>query len=457
MKAFFAFALGFFALLLVLQQTQFPKDPCDPQQIHIALSDAFTSTPLTPSTMKIIFHTKEECNSAHIALRTPQGDVRKITATAVNFFTENNDGLYTTFVHTFDLNSLEFSQTYQYICYGSDDFFTKSQGPFKFYVPSPKFEEGGKETQVVIFGDMDHRSQGLNTINALTKIAQENFTEVSAFIHNGDMGYNLSSEAGTTGDDFMNAIQKFTKSVPYMVTAGNHEDFNNFSNFNARYKMPNFEQSQNHYYSFNIGNMHFVSFNLELILHEPQLGKYMLDWLEKDLTEAVLNRDKQPWIIAYTHRPFYCSHPNEDCDTNAGRFKEFEDVLNKYSIDLVVVSHVHFYERMLPIKKGQVAKFQQFQEDKKFINIVNPQAPVHVLQGMAGHRADMADPKDICPGKAFTVKVDKAYSYLSVKSSNNTHLLVENFKSVDGAVNDFFYIIKSNESKFINLPFYKGK
>jgi len=457
MKAFFAFAL--LILLLIIQQAQSAKDPCNPQQIHIALSDVFTSNPSTPSTMKVIFHTKEECSSAYVSLTTPQGDVQKITATAVNFFTENKDGVYQTYVHIFDLNSLEFSQTYEYTCYGSDDFLSKpiSQGPFKFYVPSPQFEEGGKETQVVMFGDMDHRPEGMNTINALTKIAQDNFTEISAFIHNGDMSYNLSSKAGTRGDDFMNVIEKFATSMPYMVTAGNHEDFNNFSNFNARYKMPNFDKSQNHYYSYNIGNMHFVSFNLDLILQMPKLKKPMLEWLEEDLIEAAHNRKEQPWIIVYTHRPFYCSHPDEDCNTNAQRFKEFDDLLQKYNVDLVVVGHVHFYERMLPIKKGKVAKFQQVPKDKKFNNIVNPQAPVHVLQGMAGHRGDKADPKDIYKGRAFTVKVDKAYSYLSVKSNNSTHLLVENVRSIDGVVNDSFYIIKSNKLKYCKLPYYKGK
>ncbi len=78
-------ALSLFLLtFLLLQLAQSATDYCEPQQIHIALSDAFTSSPTSNNTIKAIFHTQRECLTAYISLKTPQGEVIKIAATAVN-------------------------------------------------------------------------------------------------------------------------------------------------------------------------------------------------------------------------------------------------------------------------------------------------------------------------------------------------------------------------------------
>ncbi len=71
---------------------------------------------------------------------------------------------------------------------------------------------------------------------------------------------------------------------------------------------------------------------------------------------------------------------------------------------------------------------------------------------MAGHNGDKGDPKDAYKGKSWTVKVSKAYSFISVHSSNNTHLLIENFESKTGNVNDYFYVIKNKSGKYAEVP-----
>jgi len=193
--------------VFILQQAQaIDSDPCTPKQIHLALSDAFTTSPLTSNSIRVIFHTQKECKSAYISLQTPQG-TKKITATAVDFFTQQyRDGNYSTYVHIFDFPKLDFSQTYQYSCYGSDQnaFLPVYEGPFEFYLPSP-YHIPNQETKIVMFGDMDISENGLYTVNRLKSIAQENFTKISTFIHNGDISYNLYFKAGQVGDDYMNS------------------------------------------------------------------------------------------------------------------------------------------------------------------------------------------------------------------------------------------------------------
>lgn len=44
-----------------------------------------------------------------------------------------------------------------------------------------------------------------------------------AFLHVGDLAYNLDTDNGIIGDNFMNQIQSIAAYVPYMTAPGNHE------------------------------------------------------------------------------------------------------------------------------------------------------------------------------------------------------------------------------------------
>jgi len=272
----------------------------------------------------------------------------------------------------------------------------------------------------------------------------------------GDIAYDLEGKGGKRGDDFMNAIQTFAASIPYMISPGNHETYNNFSNVNMRFKMPLFAQTQNHYYSYNIGNMHFATIDLDLVILYPELMQYMAAWLENDLKEANANRDQRPWIIVYTHRPLYCSKPgNDDCDNNAARYQIIEDIINKYKVDLYVSGHVHAYERMLPVYRASVQNFQHKANDQYYRKIFNPEAPIYIMHGKAGHDGDKED-KKLYTQKPYSVLLNTKYSYLAVHSFNNTHLSVENYDSDEEKILDHFYLIKDMEN-YSHLPYYHDK
>lgn len=79
-------------------------------------------------------------------------------------------------------------------------------------------------------------------------------------------------------------------------------------------------QVNNHYYSFNMGAAHFISFSTELYFWPEYFTesnvKWQYEWLENDLKIATKpeNRQKRPWIITLGHRPMYCTSENEkDC------------------------------------------------------------------------------------------------------------------------------------------------
>lgn len=66
------------------------------------------------------------------------------------------------------------------------------------------------------------------------------------------------------------------------------------------------------YFSFDYGNIHFVAFTFEDLLdldNNPDFG-IQHKWIEQDLQKV--NRAATPWVVAYAHRPLYCS----DDDSN---------------------------------------------------------------------------------------------------------------------------------------------
>jgi len=111
------------------------------------------------------------------------------------------------------------------------------------------------------------------------------------------------------------------------------------------------------YYSYDYGNVHFISINSEeydfnigfggvTIDHDPA----MLTWLENDLA-ANTNTD---WVIAYMHQPPYSRGTHTELDqsltaVDGAVMRAVRDhiipILESYGVDLVLNGHSHAYER----------------------------------------------------------------------------------------------------------------
>lgn len=200
-------------------------------------------------------------------------------------------------------------------------------------------------------GNINARSLG-----KIQRQAQENDFDI--VIHNGDFAYDMYVDNGAFGDEFMRQIEPIAAYVPYMVSPGNHERKYNFSHYINRFTMPNTDD--NLYYSFDIGNAHFISFSTEFY-YWPKY--YTIDhierqyqWLEADLRKAIRNRKRTPWIIVYGHRSMYCSDVEGQCHLAEQRLREgidghfaLEPLFHYYGVDLVIGAHEHNYERMWPL------------------------------------------------------------------------------------------------------------
>jgi hypothetical protein len=106
------------------------------------------------------------------------------------------------------------------------------------------------------------------------------------------------------------------------------------------------------YYSFDLGNIHFLSLD-SYGIEQEQYRMYdtvsaQVEWIRKDL-EANQNKG---WVIAYWHHPPYTmgSH-NSDKEIELVHIREnFIRILERYGVDLILCGHSHDYERSKLIK-----------------------------------------------------------------------------------------------------------
>jgi hypothetical protein len=146
--------------------------------------------------------------------------------------------------------------------------------------------------------------------------------------------------------------------------------------------MPNRENTENLYYSYDINNVHFVSLNSE-IPYQKFDEEYKLafqKWLDNDL-----HLTNKRWKVVYLHRPLYCSMPDDyHCISSSKWMRNLlEEILQKNKVDLVLAGHVHAYERLFPIYNNEIDEESLKNEENTYDN---PKYPVHIVCGAGGNR-----------------------------------------------------------------------
>ncbi len=171
--------------------------------------------------------------------------------------------------------------------------------------------------------------------------------EFDVFLHLGDMAYG-SGEFTEFEAHVFDIYRDFLHRVPSYPTLGNHEYKTDkgapyldvYSLWNMAYKEP----EQERYYSFDYGNVHFVTIDsnqgqlLFSVIDANDTDKCdMLNWLEDDLAAS-----KADWKIAFFHHPPYTSSTRGPTSmVKSG----VVPILEAGGVDLVLVGHDHHYER----------------------------------------------------------------------------------------------------------------
>jgi hypothetical protein len=318
--------------------------------------------------------------------------------------------------HHVVLDNLSPSTTYSYAVGSGDGNWSDIQN---FTTVSDSSSDSIKFTYFGDLGAKDAWHKGTSTIDYLI----EKKDEFELVWIGGDIGYADDAFAHpqclippykdrercdyeTLYNEFMKEIEPIAQQVPLMTLPGNHEaedhspqcllseecrdSLSNFTAYNTRFRMPSSESggALNMYSSFNAGPVHFISMDLETgYPGSAEENRYLLKcggfrsadgsdfltWFENDLRKANESRHERPWIIVGGHHPMYCLSGYNKKMANA-----IEQLLYDYQVDLMLVAHVHDYERMWPTFNGTL-------ENAENPTYVNPRATTHILVGGAGN------------------------------------------------------------------------
>ncbi|CAG2120992.1 unnamed protein product, partial [Medioppia subpectinata] len=253
--------------------------------------------------------------------------------------------------------------------------------------------------KIAIYGDLGNVLA--ESLGPLQEEAQQGVYDM--IMHLGDFAYDLHDDNARVGDEFFRQIEPMAA---------------NFSNYDNRFSLisEGDSVSNNHYWSYNIGSAHIISFSTEFYYYSKyriETGhdqlRYHYNWLEKDLTEANKpeNRDKYPWIITMGHRPPYSLHDVDETIrlgvvSNGSRLYGLEDLFYKHGVDVEFWAHEHIYARLWPIYNNTV--YNGTESDP----YTNPKAPVHIISGSAG--CYMKE-REITSDKPYVAMINADYGY----------------------------------------------
>lgn len=234
-------------------------------------------------------------------------------------------------------------------------------------------EGSTKKVRIWSLGDFgNHSARQYNVKNAFKDYVKGiGDPYIDLWLWLGDNAYNrgqdaeyqrnvFSTDTGYAGDRFM-------KQTPIFATPGNH-DYASNNDLRVSLNIPYYQvishptngeaggvpSGSESYYSFNYGNIHFVSLDSDRYDDSTYKasnvrfgeGSPQLAWLKQDLA-AAQNNSKITWIIAYWHHPPYTKGTHD-----SDKEKQLRDVrmnllpvLEQYRVDLVMGGHSHVYER----------------------------------------------------------------------------------------------------------------
>lgn len=240
---------------------------------------------------------------------------------------------------------------------------TLQQTNTNYFLTAP-LSNSERKIRILAIGDCGNASA--NQVDAknsfLSYIGTNN---VDGMILLGDNAYTtgLDNEFQTNFFDiYKNDILKYNKLYP---APGNHDYANTQANSGVRnnayynnFSMPTAAEcggvasGTEAYYSFNIGNIHFLS--LDSYGKEDANTTRIYDTTGAQVTwiKADLAANTKRWTVAYFHHPPYTktSHTSDTEQELIDIREKFIRILERNGVDLVLCGHAHGYERSYLLK-----------------------------------------------------------------------------------------------------------
>lgn len=303
---------------------------------------------------------------AYVEYRQLSGDeghvdqaIERVEATN-RYFEDDGDSTY---IHEASINNLQADSHYQYrVGYGN-----KASEWHDL-----KTSDSHASYTALIFPDS--QSVDYSTWGQVVKGAFERNPNAAFFTVMGDLVDN--GEDSSQWRAWMENTASLMDSVPAGMVIGNHETYT--INWKMRdpiaytnywtYPENNVLDFKNRYYSFDYGNVHYVSLDTtfpEMEGIHDDLEDKVLEWLRNDLA----NHHKK-WTVVMMHRDIL-RYPIESRGRTAGVEEfayPFVELFEKYGVDIVFTGHLHTYRN-----RGHLLQYEH-----------NSAGPLYILTGIAG-------------------------------------------------------------------------
>jgi uncharacterized protein (TIGR03437 family) len=202
--------------------------------------------------------------------------------------------------------------------------------------------------QFLVFGDSGTGSEGQLQVAGL--MIEE---RPALLLHAGDVVMPVGAFSEQQAFYF-DPYARLMLRAPIFPCPGNHDyDTKDAAAYLAVHSLPADDvpaADRGRYYSFDWGNVHFVSLDTNRPFAEAVAGEgEMLKWLERDLQKS-----RAFWRVVYFHHPPYASGPHETEPPLTLVRENIVPILDRYGVNLVFNGHEHSYQRTWPLRNGEV-------------------------------------------------------------------------------------------------------
>ena len=371
--------------------------------------------------------------------------------------------------HKVNITGLRPMTKYFYAVGGIKD---KLQGDSNnYFLTLPERNKAGTY-RIAAFGDCGNNS--VNQRNVRDQMIQRlGGNDLQAWLLLGDNTYPDGTDAEFQTNFFNVYKDNLLKKYPLFPAPGNH-DYHDIE-FSAavaqkthavayyqNFSMPSEGQSggvPSHtpsYYSFDVGNIHFLSLDSYGKMDDARLSDTtgaQLQWIKQDLEQA----KHATWIIAYWHHPPYTkgSHDGDTEQELVNIRQQLLPVLDRYGVDIILCGHSHDYERSRPLY-GYYGNSQAFDSSRYLTSLSSGRADgspnsaaynkknlrqkgcIYVVTGSAGK---LGGEQPDFPHKAMLYS-DATHGGASLLTVTGNTLQFE-WICADGVIRDRFTIIKT--------------
>ena len=244
----------------------------------------------------------------------------------------------------------------------------------------------------------------------------------------GDYSY---SNSATCWLDIIKPLDSNTR-----IAIGNHED--EISEGKRQY-LNHFGLSKS-YYSFGYGNIHVLVIDSE---QDIDVGSSQYDFVRNDL-QLASNDPSILWKLVIFHHPPYTSPTScSACEPLNSLRDAVHPLFDKYGVDLVLMGHVHNYQRSFPLKYNANHPSEPIITSSNEHNYLDPLGQIYTIVGTAGINFHALSGKE----SYIEYQQDSKFGFLNIHFSKDGKTMNSKFISNDGSVMDQFSIKKSQIQK----------